>query len=222
MYTGRRPCCARHDCLTSGIRPSSPALAQAKSPLWTAILQPAEAADDVERFRDAPDPDDAPAAAPSEAAAPQPAASQLNGHRVRRTTAFPKAVILEDMAGLCVRNSCSFSSSGHKCDLRLAVHTVVRKPPFNAACPCAMQADGSDAEGSDDDAMGAAEPDPVAAAAAANAAEQDEQRAAAADKAGPPGEPAGGPPWPAPGAYDMHKRCGYWSRQHAACAALQA
>jgi len=73
-------------CLTSGIRPSSPALAQAKSPLWTAILQPAEAADDVEHFRDAPDPDDAPAAAPSAAAALQPAASQLNGHRVRRTT----------------------------------------------------------------------------------------------------------------------------------------
>jgi len=99
---------------------------------------------------------------------------------------------------------------------------VVWKPPFNAACPCAMQADGSDAEGSDDDAMGAAEPDPVAAAAAANAAEQDEQQAAAADKAGSPGEPAGGLPWPAPGAYDMHKRCGYWSRQHAAGAALQA
>lgn len=69
-----------------------------------------------------------------------------------------------------------------------------------------MQADGSDADGSDDDAMGAAEPDTLAAAAAAETSEQDAERAAAAEEAeaGPASDSE--VPWPAPGTYDMHKR----------------
>ena len=68
--------------------------AQAKSALWTAILQPQEAADEVERFHDAPDPD---AVAPAEAATlppGQPAAAQPSHHQVCRAQFLYSVIVV--------------------------------------------------------------------------------------------------------------------------------
>ena len=74
----------------------------------------------------------------------------------------------------------------------------------NGYCTKNLQVDSSDGGESEDDAMGTAEP---SAAVAADAAEQAAEREAAKGEAGPGPQSSSEPPWPAPGAYDMHKRC---------------